>query len=194
MEPAHPPRRPASSWAPALVLLALAPAAAGGQEVPPIGGATDGPVVEGFGAVYFVRGLEIETPVDREYRIVFDVAQSPGEPGAVNPHLNSVARFLNMHGRAGVPVERMRLAVVLHGGAAKDALREGPFRERYGVRNGNFELIRRLAEVGVEFYVCGQTAMHRGFPDDELAEPVVMALSAMTARAVLAERGYLTVY
>ena len=39
---------------------------------------------------------------------------------AVEAHLNSVARFVNMHARAGVAPEDMRVTVVVHGGAAKD--------------------------------------------------------------------------
>ncbi|MGD2067641.1 MAG: DsrE family protein [Gemmatimonadota bacterium] len=158
----------------------------------PLGEAEDGPVIRGYGAVYDVPFQDVETPVDREYRVVFEVARS-GEPGTVNPYLNTVARFLNMHARDGVPVEWMHVAVVIHGEAAKDALREGPFRERYGVDNANLELIRALSDAGVELYMCGQSAMARGLPPDELDGSLHFALSAMTARAILRVRGYQTV-
>lgn len=176
-----------------VVLAALACLSAPASAQQPGAPASPGPVIEGYGAVYDVPDIELPTPVDHGYRVVFDVSRSSEEPGDLNPHLNTVARFLNMHARAGVPLERMELAVVLHGVAGKDALREEPFRERFGTRNANLELIRLLADVGVEFYMCGQTAVHRGLPDADLAESVTMALSAMTARAVLAARGYRTV-
>jgi cyanophycinase len=155
-----------------------------------IGDPDAGPVIEPYGAVFEVRGLEVPVDTQREYRVVFDVATSTEEPGEVNPGINTVARFLNMHARAGVPLENMHLALVVHGTAAKDALREGPFRERYGTDNRNADLLRRLAAAGVEIFICGQSAMSRNLPDDQLLPEVQMALSAMTIRADLQARGY----
>ena len=155
-----------------------------------IGDPEAGPVIEPYGAVFEVRGLEVPVDTQREYRVVFDVATSTEEPGEVNPGINTVARFLNMHARAGVPLENMHLALVVHGTAAKDALREGPFRERYGTDNRNADLLRRLAAAGVEIFICGQSAMSRNLPDDQLLPEVQMALSAMTIRADLQARGY----
>ncbi len=161
-----------------------------GRERQSIGDPQAGPVIEPYGAVFEVVGLEVPVDLEREYRIVFDVATSTGEPGRVNPGINSVARFLNMHARAGVPVERMELALVLHGTAAKDALREDPFRDRYASENLNADLLRKLSAAGVEIFICGQSAMSRNLPDQELLPEVQMALSAMTIRADLQARGY----
>jgi intracellular sulfur oxidation DsrE/DsrF family protein len=111
----------------------------------------------------------------------------------VNPYLNTVARFLNMHARAGVGRDRMHVAVVVHGEAAKDVLEGGLFRERYGADNQNAGLLAQLAAAGVELYLCGQSAMSRDLPRDRLLPDVRLALSAMTAMAVLKGRGYATV-
>lgn len=169
------------------LLVAGAPAEA--QEGSP-SRAADGPVIRGYGATFPIPDPGLATPGAASYRVVFDVHQSTETPGEVNPHLNTLARFLNMHARAGVPPENMELAVVLHGEAAKDALLEGPFRRRYGVENQNLGLLRALASAGVRVYMCGQSAASRGLAREELAEPVVMALSAMTAMWVLQEEGY----
>ncbi|HSG46898.1 MAG TPA: Type 1 glutamine amidotransferase-like domain-containing protein [Longimicrobiales bacterium] len=155
-----------------------------------IGTATPGPVIEPYGAVFDVVGLEVEPETHREFRILFDVADSPLPPGEVNPNLNTLARFLNMNARAGVPLERMHLALILHGSAAKDALAEEAFRERYDADNPNADLLRKLAAAGVEIYMCGQSAMSRDLPGDELVDGVQMALSAMNARSMLQARGY----
>ena len=155
-----------------------------------IGEPSTGPVVPDFGPVFEVEGMELAVDTEREYRVVFDVAQSPSDTDGPNRYLGSVARFLNMHARAGVPRERMHVAVVLHGPAGKDALRPGPYRERYDADNPNGELIRQLGEAGVDFYICGQSAMSRGLHDEELMPEIQMALSAMTARAMLQAEGY----
>ena len=186
---APPPRRVSTHRTVGLLGLVLVglPGALAAQS---IGEARPGPVIPDFGAVFEVQGLEVPVDTERDYRIVFDVSQSPAGTDGVNPYLNTVARFLNMHARAGVPRERMQLAVVLHGTAGKDALQAEPYRERMGAENPNEPLIRQLAAAGVEFYICGQTAMSRGLPNDELLPEVQMALSAMTARAMLQAQGY----
>ncbi len=46
-------------------------------------------------------------------------------------------------------------------------------------------LIEALAAVGVEVYLCGQSAAHRGFARDDLAPDVRLALSAMTVLVAL---------
>jgi intracellular sulfur oxidation DsrE/DsrF family protein len=171
-----------------LALLLAAAVPAGAQQ--PLGPATTGPIIEGFGPVYDVEAPEFATPIDFEYRLVFDVKTAPEDTTAVNPAIETLARFLNMHGRAGVPLDRMRLALVLHGAAGKDALDDEAFHERYGHDNPNRGLIEQLAEAGVRIILCGQTAMHRGLPPARLAEPVEVALSAMTALATLQAQGY----
>jgi len=155
-----------------------------------LGQATTGPVIEGFGAVYDVPAIEYDTPLDREYKAVFDVGIGEDDPGTVNRRIETLARFLNMHGRAGVPLDRMKLAIVLHGTAGKDALQHAAYRERFGVDNPNLPLLAALDDAGVQVYLCGQTAIHRGLPSDDLAPQVRMALSAMTVLVTLQAEGY----
>lgn len=174
-----------------VVLLAAAtlPVPSRAQETP----ASDGPVILGYGAVWDIPEPDLATPLDRDLRVVFEVAQSSEHPGDVNPLLNTVARFLNMHARAGVPRDRIHVAVVIHGEAAKDALDAELFGSRYHTENRNEELLRQLSAAGVELYLCGQSAMSRDLPRDRLQPYMQVALSAMTAIAVLKGRGYVTV-
>ena len=159
----------------------------GGQ---PTGKASTGPVIADFGPVFEVASPDFETDLERDYRAVFDVARSGGEKGETNPSIVTVARFLNMHARAGVPEDRLEAALVLHGSAGKDALSHRAFRERFGRDNPNARLVRELHESGVKIILCGQTAASRGFERDELAEPVELALSAMTALVSLQADGF----
>jgi intracellular sulfur oxidation DsrE/DsrF family protein len=174
-----------------LVLVAVAALATPSRAQEPA--ASDGPVIHGYGAVWDIPGPDLATPLDRDLRVVFEVAQSSEHPGDVNPWLNTVARFLNMHARAAVPRDRMHVAVVIHGEAAKDALDAELFRSRYGTENRNESLLRQLSAAGVELYLCGQSAMSRDLPRDRLQPYMRVALSAMTAIAVLKGRGYVTV-
>ena len=152
--------------------------------------ATPGPVIAPWGAVFDVPFIEVPTDTSMQYRIVFDVVETGENPGEVNRYINSVARFLNMQVRAGVPLENLQLAIVLHGGAVRDAMKPDAFMAQYGVENQNAALIRALGEAGVQVYMCGQSAMSRGLHNDILVDEVQVGLSAMTVMAMLKEDGY----
>ncbi len=149
-----------------------------------------GPIIADYGAVYDIPDPDFPADPRQMYLVVFDIAESPVAPSEVNPLINTPARFLNLHARAGVPPENMRVAAVLHGGAAKDALNDEAYRRRYNGDNPNTLLLRQLVEAGVDVYICGQSARGRGFGRDELAEPVQVALSAMTVLVTLQGEGY----
>jgi intracellular sulfur oxidation DsrE/DsrF family protein len=152
--------------------------------------ATYGPVLEDFGPVYFNGEVDFTTPLDRDYRALFDVSAAMGEDDARSTAIESAARFLNMHAQAGVPQERLGAAIVLHGAAARYALSNDAYRQRYEVDNPSLPLIEALRAVGVRVVICGQTAAARGYAKAELATPVELALSAMTAIKVLQDDGY----
>jgi len=104
--------------------------------------------------------------------------------------LETVARYLNMHARAGLDPDRLDVAVVLHGKATKAALSGEAFQERYGRSNPDADIIGRLAAVGVRFSVCGQSAAAYGFRPGELSPEVTLSLSALTALVSLQSEGY----
>ena len=143
-----------------------------------------GPLMTEFGRVASVDGAE-KLPVDTEFKVAFDVMIA-GETGKVNRRLESAARFLNMHAAAGVPVENLDIAIVVHGPAVQDLTSDA----RYGSDNANAELIAALQAHGVSFQMCGQSAAFRGVKAADLLPGVKMSLSAMTAHALLQQQGY----
>lgn len=155
--------------------------------------AHDGPIIEGYGDVFDIPNADFTADPERNYMVVFDVAESPGGPSESNILLNTVARFLNMHARAGVPAENMKVACVLHGGAAKDALTEEAYHSNFDTENPNIELLEKLRAAGVRIFLCGQSAANRGYDQSEIAEPVQIALSAMTVLVTLQGEGYAVV-
>lgn len=62
-----------------------------------------GPVIKDFGAVFDVASPDYKTPIDMEYKVLFNVQQAATSPSEVNEDLDTVARFLNMHAAAGGP-------------------------------------------------------------------------------------------
>lgn len=146
-------------------------------------GFTTGPVIEDFGPAAPVE-QDIEIPDGLDLKVAFDIA-APAEEGEINKGFVSVARFLNMHGKAGVDMSRVHPAVVVHGGASAQLVKSSE-----ETPNATAPLIEALLEQGVPIYLCGQTAAARGIAKEDLIPGVQLALSAMTAHAVLAHEGY----
>ena len=87
-----------------LALSLLAPALSAQQA------AVAGPVIFSAGAVFPISDADFSTPPDLDDRLAFEVGQASPSPDQLNVAFNSVARFLNMHARAGVPRENVRAA------------------------------------------------------------------------------------
>ena len=152
--------------------------------------AVTGPVIEGFGPVYAAPADAWNLEAGRLHRVSMDVAAAPGDVSAVNRHIESAARFLNMNARAGVPASDIDFAVVLHGQAARAALTDEAYESRHGVPNPDGALVEALAGAGVRFYLCWQSAAHAGFDAGAIRPEVTIAVSAMSAHVRLQEEGF----
>jgi len=149
-----------------------------------------GPVIDGYGAAFVVEDRDVPLKPDHIYRVVYEVTAYEGAPDRINFELDRVARFLNLHGKNGVPTENMQLAVVVHGAALVNMLNDASYQTRFDMKNPNLELVQKLRAAGVRFYVCGQSMGGRGFAKSELASGVQLALSAMTMVHQLQDEGY----
>jgi len=114
------------------------------------------------------------------YRVLFDVASGSKDEHALNRRLESVARFVNLHARAGIDPKNLEIEVVTHGGTTFDVLSREAYRERFDVDHPNAGLLEALQAAGVTVYLCGQSASAHGVAPDELAPGVKLAHSAMT--------------
>ncbi len=173
------------STALALTLLAMSAGAIAAQQRP-----QTGPVVTSGGPVYEVTDPDFPTPMDTQLKTVFEMRDPPTDPSGTNQQLGTMARYLNMHARAGVPRENLRVAAVVHGGASHALLQDEFYRAREGVDNPNKELIREIIASGGQVILCGQTAGARDISRDQLLPGVKLALSAMTALTALQQQGY----
>ncbi|MCH5375696.1 MAG: DsrE family protein, partial [Planctomycetes bacterium] len=128
-----------------LILLLVAGSAALAADGPSMG-----PVIKDYGPTYAIEWRDVPLPENQHYKMVFDLAAVP-EEGKVNRNLVSVARYLNMHARNGVPTDHMSLAVVVHGKAVRNLLQESAHQQRHGTDNPNVDLIQSLQAAGVRF-------------------------------------------
>ena len=171
-------------WIAALCALGMtAPASAGLDDF------TTGPVFQTFGPKAPVQSV---APIAEGtiFKIAFDVAK-PADPATLNRTFESAARFINMHVEAGVPLDNISIAVVVHGRAALDLTRSEFYRSRFdGQDNGSASAIASLQQAGVTFHLCGQSAVAQDIGSEDLLPGVSMELSAMTTHAVLQQDGY----
>ncbi|PHN01101.1 DsrE family protein [Flavilitoribacter nigricans] len=149
-----------------------------------------GPVIENYGNTFAVDNPDFKTDTKKKYKVVFDVHDSPDDPAAVNPMLNTLARFINMHANAGVPLKNLKVVGVIHNKASKDALDNETYRQKYGVDNPNIPLMEALEKAGAQIYMCGQSINARNIDPQHLAAPIQTALSAMTVFLNLQNEGY----
>ncbi|TKB03423.1 hypothetical protein E5672_10310 [Alteromonas portus] len=146
-----------------------------------------GPVFSSFGKHAPVEGVSFTE--NQAFKVAFDVAKAAG-PGEVNRKFESLARFINMHVANGVKQENLSLVLVVHGSATEEMLKTASFKQRKGQPNGNEVLLTELMKQGVEVIVCGQSAAAHGVEQKAMIEGGKMDLSAMTAHARLAQKGY----
>lgn len=165
-----------------------------------------GPVIKDFGKVFKVD-TDFNTNTEGNYSVVFDVGRTGNSPEKRNALIETAARFLNMHAQNGVPIERMKVALVIHGPASQDILNNTAYTKKQQSRqfsghtkkhltqqfsgpNPNSKLIRALHEAGVQIILCGQTAAYRKINKTDVLPEVQFALSAMTALVQLQNEGY----
>jgi intracellular sulfur oxidation DsrE/DsrF family protein len=149
-----------------------------------------GPVIKNFGPVYEVSDGAFNLDKNTHYKVSMDVSATADFSSDLNRHFASAARFLNMHARNGIDPDNIEFAIIVHGGAAKDLLKDAAYEIKFDEPNPNTAMLKELSEAGVKIYLCGQTAVHRGYAIEDLNPAVTMALSAMTAHVRLQSEGY----
>lgn len=148
---------------------------------------TTGPVFTEYGKKVTVDGVRFDKSA--HFKVAFDVAKG-ADKGTINRQFDSLARFINMHVATGVPAENIRLALVVHGSATLDLLKDSAYLQKFGVANANQPLLEALMAHQVKVIVCGQSAAAHGYSNTDFLPGVEVALSAMSAHALLQQQGY----
>ena len=151
-----------------------------------------GEVIKDYGKIYTVSNPDFKTDTTAQFKAVFDVGRSFEDPAKPNAIIETAARFINMHQEAGVPAENIKVALVIHGSAFSDILKNEFYQEKFPeiTKNPNAELLSQLLDQGVQVILCGQTAAHRKITKAEALPEVQISLSAMTALVQLQNDGY----
>jgi intracellular sulfur oxidation DsrE/DsrF family protein len=159
---------------------------AGQAERPPL----KFPRISLAGGVHALAGDVSMPSADSEHRLVIDASSDESNDSGLNRRLETAARAVNLYALAGVPADKLKLALVFHGKATSIVLADASFQAHFGKPNPNAALMTELHKAGVEFFVCGQAMTHAGYSAAEVRSDVHVALSAMTALEGLQSAGY----
>lgn len=149
-----------------------------------------GPVISDYGKVWQVQDLDYPVETNLAYKAVFDVMNSPDSHDVVNPSIETVARYLNMHAQNGILDNNLKAVLIIHNKASKDIMNDKAYEARYGKANPNRQLIELLMQSGVDVIFCGQSSLSRKIPKENMIPDVKLSLSAMTALIQFQGDGY----
>lgn len=125
-----------------------------------------------------------------DYKVVIDVYDKIKDSTQLAGTLREVGRSYNLNIANGVPREKLKMAVVIHGWAVYAVLNDEAYEKKYGIKNPNLEALKLYKEEGIEFYICGQNLGFFNIPQEDLATEIDISISAKTALITLDQLGY----
>jgi intracellular sulfur oxidation DsrE/DsrF family protein len=143
-----------------------------------------------FGTVFKIEKPDLLLAKNTVYKVVFDVFTDGKKKSKKNASVVTVARYIHMHLQQGVPKENLKVALVLHGAATKNALNDATYLEKYGKENPNSTLLHALKQANVDIFVCGQSLYAKGYKEEQTSTDVRVSLSALTALVYFQTEGY----
>ena len=156
--------------------------------------ATQALPVPGYEAAKDLPGEKELPDPSMMYKVVFDIGKAAPKIDAVNPGLETVARYLNTLAKNGVNVDHRKIAVVFHQGGTEIVENNDAFKARNnGHDNPNIALIQNLKKAGVDFRVCGQAVLANKIDPKTIQPEIELDLWALTTLVNLQLRGYVHV-
>ena len=155
-----------------------------------LGAPAQAQAVIGYGAFTPLPQAGEQPAPQRDYRVIVDLTQG-GPDDKPLKGLERVARLTNMLAANGVPAERRKIVVVMHGGASLASLSDAAWAARgKGETNPNSSLVRALTAAGVQVRLCGQSMVANGLTEADLEPGVQVDLAALMTVIHHQQAGY----
>jgi intracellular sulfur oxidation DsrE/DsrF family protein len=148
------------------------------------------PVIKSYGTINDIPFATVKADPSMDYNIVIDVMTGSGKPDQVNPSLDNVARLLNLHAVAGVPLEKIHVVLSVHNESVFALTNNATYQKRYRVNNPNLKLLEELHQAGVKITVCGQSLVKRNIDYRSLVPQAEVAVSMLTTLTTYQLKGY----
>ena len=81
-----------------------------------------GPIITDFGEVWEITEPDYKIDKNLEFKAVFDIMNSPEGHSQIYATIETAALFFNMHAQSGVPVDQLKIALVIHNKTSKDII------------------------------------------------------------------------
>ena len=150
------------------------------------------PVIKNYGGIFEIPYAEEKPDPGLDYNIVIEIVTGSDSPDSINWALSNVARLINLHVMGGVPQEKLKVVLAIHGSAAFTILNNKAYRAKYGVENPNLKLFQELKQGGVQMFVCGQSLIARKIDRFNMVPEVKIATSMLTTLTTYQLKGYAT--
>jgi intracellular sulfur oxidation DsrE/DsrF family protein len=130
--------------------------------------------------------------VKKNIRVVYDAKDDVQDAG-IGKALYYVRGLLEAYQSLGVPQQQLKVSVVLHGATVYWALNEDAYRDYKNDPfdfNPNLQVLRELAEHGVQIEICYSTMKGKGWTAADLLPGMVIVHDAYTRLIDLQQQGY----
>jgi intracellular sulfur oxidation DsrE/DsrF family protein len=148
------------------------------------------PIIKNYGGIFEIPNAVEKPDPSINYNIVVEVFSGSEKAGELNYALNNVARLINLHAIGGVPKEKIKVVVAIHGEAAYTIMQNDQYKAKYKTDNPNIALYKALDEAGVQLFVCGQSLIARQIDSKKLLPEIKIATSMLTTVSTYQLKGY----
>ncbi len=143
------------------------------------------------GVVPVANPTEVPDPT-LQYKLLFEVSE--GNPDStknqVDGSLSEVARIINLHLAAGIPVKNIIPVIVGHGRVLNAFRTNASYRAKFKLDNPNLKLLDEFRKIGIKFIACGQAMAFQGITKEELLPDVKISLTAQTVLSSYQLKGF----
>lgn len=145
-----------------------------------------------FSGVFPVSDISEFPDASMQYKLLYECNQRNPDSLLNKPDRNlvEIARVINMHVAAGVPLKNISVIIVLHGGGDFPVLTNATYRRMLEKDNPNLKLVEELENIGAKFIVCGQSMNFIGLNKNDLLPGVKIAYWAQTTFTTYQLKGY----
>jgi intracellular sulfur oxidation DsrE/DsrF family protein len=148
------------------------------------------PRIQGAGGILPVDPGALMPSSTAEHRLLVDIDSAERDRSGHSVRLSTAAKILNLYAAAGVPPDKVHMALLLYGRGVDVALADPQYRARFHRANPDAALLAQLQRAGVSTIACGQALGHQALTTADLQPGVRLALSALTEREELESAGY----
>ena len=134
---------------------------------------------------------EIPDP-NMDYKLLFELTSANTDSAAknVNEGLMEVARVINLHVAAGIPIKRIMPVLVVHAAALKAIANNAYYQKQYKMDNPNLDALKTLEKMGARIIACGQAMAFYDVTAEDLLKNVKVSLTAQTALSSYQLKGF----